>query len=327
MKLDLKKGVLDKIAAIGVPEAAKFFGVSEAVVQNWKAERVNPTLAAAQRLMDLSEEIIHQDEDDEDFVPLTSTPSLTQEEWTLKGKNCMLLWPVYRAYNPDTAFSLMASYAKYGPEKVGIILEKSTVIHEARNILFDKFMKTDAEWALMGPDDDMVIPFGNEAAFNGNYRAGVPAEMAKMNAITRLMSHPADKKIVGVLYWGRHDLGRPQNSLGFNRGWEQQAEKFRKREYQGLVPVDWCGTGFIRIHRSVGDAFQKAISEGQFPECKPVMEGYWNGPFTPIGAGIGEDVSFGIRAAKLGIQSYVDASLECLHTGARHYGAANTRNS
>lgn len=248
------------------------------------------------------------------------------EGWQVKDRNVILLLPIYKHPSPDTMITLMMAYAKYGPEKIGMIMEKNTVIHEARNILWHKFMTTTKGAVGIMLDDDMIVPCGSEGLLNGNYRANLPPEMAALNFFDRILSHGLDKHIVGCLYWGRHALGRPQNNLGFDNGWERHADAFRNREHKGLVPVSWVGTGGIRITRTCGDALNRAIESGQFPECK-MDNGMWSGPFTPLKTGIGEDVSFGIRAAKLGIQSYVDAGLECLHTGTCHYGAHNTRNT
>lgn len=234
----------------------------------------------------------------------------------------MMLLPVYRYFNPDTHFTLFANYAKYGPEKIGMEVVKRTVIHEARNILVHKFMKTDAEWAIMC-DDDMILPCGNAAIFNGNFRANVPTQNASFNSISRIMSHGKDKQIIGGLYFGRHEFGQAQCSLGFDGGWENENIKLRNRSYTGVLPVRWVATGFLRIHRSVFETLRKEIDGGRFPECKPVNDAMWHGYFSPIKVGIGEDVSFCLRAKECGITSYVDTDLILLHDG---YGPSNTKN-
>jgi hypothetical protein len=303
--MDLRQIVKNKIAELGPTQSAAFFGVSVATVNNWLSDKTNPTLSAAQLVLP-------------DFQPTSTEEPL--EMW--EGKNVMMLYPVYRYFNPDTHFTLFANYAKYGPEKIGMEIVKRTVIHEGRNILVHKALKTKAEWFIMG-DDDMILPCGNAAIFNGNYKAGVPEPCASFNAISRIMSHGKDKQIIGALYFGRHEFGQAQCSLGFDQGFEAQNTKLRNRGYTGVIPVRWVATGFLRIHRSVFEIMKKHIDEGKFPECKPANESMWYGFFNPIRVGIGEDVSFCLRAKECGITSYVDTDLILMHDG---FGPKNTRN-
>lgn len=241
-----------------------------------------------------------------------------------EGRKVMMLLPVYRTFCADTHFTLFANYAKYGPEKLSMEIIKRTVIHEARNMLIDKFMKTDAETAIM-VDDDMILPCGNADLFNGRYGAGVPVRSAGFNAISRLMSHGKDKGIVGALYFGRHDIGQAQCEQGFGKTQEAENDKFRKFGYKDLIATGWVGTGFIKIERWVIEKMKAEIDSGKWEEAKPAYAGSWYGYFSPLGTRIGEDVSFGRRAKEIGIQSYVDTSLIALHNGERNYGPANTK--
>jgi transcriptional regulator with XRE-family HTH domain len=314
--MDLKKLVLAKIETLGVKEAAKYFGVSAGTVSNWSTGKTSPSIDAAQAvLLDGGVEIG------------TAEPQIVEEklvEW--EGRKVILLMPVYRTYNPDTHFTLFANYAKYGPEKIGMIQEKKTNVYEARNIMVKKFLnETDAPFGLMG-DDDMIYPTGNPGHMNVRYKAGLSTQLASRVAISRIMSWPEDKKIVGALYFGRHDGGKAQCSKGFAE--PASNNKFRAGLYgDGLVPVDWVGTGFMRIHRSVFEEMQKEIDAGRWgDDLKPLnIERGWYGFFTPNKVGIGEDVSFCLRAKAIGIQTYVDAGLVCLHAGDRLYGPNNTK--
>lgn len=242
-----------------------------------------------------------------------------------EGRKVMVLLPVYRSFNADTHFSLFANYARYGPEKLALEIIKGTVIHEARNQLAEKFMRSGAETALMF-DDDMILPCGSPAWFNGNCGAGVSERSAGFNAISRLMSHGKDKGIVGGLYFGRHEWGQAQCEQGFAKNREIENEKFRAGSYQDLVPTGWVGTGAIKIERWVFEKLKAAIDQGVFPESTPHHDGSWYGYFSPIKTAVGEDVSFCTKAKKLGIQTYVDASLVCLHEGSRKYGPRTTQN-
>lgn len=308
--MDLRLLVKNKIEAIGVRAAAKFFGVSTGTVSNWHSGKTDPSLAAV--------ELALADTGQEAAPASVDVDALT--EWN--GKSVIILQPVYRSFNADTHFMLFANYAKYGPEKIGLIQEKRTVIHEARNILAHKFLRTDAKYAIM-VDDDMIPPCGVPALFNDRYKANVPAESAAFNAISRIMSHGEDKRIVGSLYFGRHEAGKAQCSKGFTDTTEN--ERLRLGKYRGLIQDEWVGTGFMRIHRSVFEDMQAAIDGGKWPECHPPTDESWYGFFNPIRVRMGEDVSFCRRAKELGIQTYVDTSLICLHAGETLYGPRNVK--
>ncbi len=243
-----------------------------------------------------------------------------------QGRKVFLMHPVYRSFNAKTHFTLFACYKDYGPEKIGMVEPvEGTVIHEARNILIDRAMKNpDAETFIM-PDDDMVLPCGSEAYFNGRLEAGVSPESARFNAISRIMSHGRDKEIVGALYFGRHKYGMAQCEWGFRD--KNKSQEFREGKHRGLIQMPWVATGFIKIERTAIEKLKKAIDDGFFPECKPKPGQGWYGYFAPASVGIGEDVSFGLRMEKIGVKSYLDASLVCLHAdGNTLYGPRSTKN-
>lgn len=319
--MDLLKSVRIKIDSVGVEEAAKLFGVSIGTVSNWKSGKTTPSLAAAQLMVNEEQQIPLTDliPDIEDFHKEPQAEVVTWE-----GKKVQMLIPVYRQFCADTHYSLFANYAKYGPEKIGMEIRKGTVIHEARNILIHNWINhSDSPTAIM-PDDDMILPTGNPAYINGVCGGNIPVKMASEVAISRIMSHGTDKGIVGALYFGRHSAGRAQCSSGFTG--EIENRKLHEFKYDGLKTEDWIGTGFIKIERWVIEKYKAAIDAGEFPECKPQAAGRWYGYFNPIGVGIGEDVSFGTRCKKLGIQSYLDCGLICLHEGPMAYGPKNTNN-
>lgn len=261
--------------------------------------------------------------------PITAEDQEASVKATLtmwEGRKVFLMHPVYRSFNAKTHFTLFANYKEYGPSRIGMVEPvEGTVIHEARNILIDRAMKnTEAETFIM-PDDDMVLPCGSAAYFNGRLEAGVSEESAGFNAISRIMSHGRDKEIVGALYFGRHKYGQAQCSWGFSS--LDKCDELRAGQHKGLIPQDWVATGFIKIERTAIEKLRQAIDDGMFPECKPKPEQGWYGYFAPLSTGIGEDVSFGLRMGKIGVQSYLDASLVCLHAdGNTLYGPSNTKN-
>jgi transcriptional regulator with XRE-family HTH domain len=300
--MNLTQLVQDRIKVLGVKEAASFFGVSVGTVSNWATGKTPPSITAAELVL-----------------PEASEPQGELTMW--QGKKLFIGMPVYRSFNADTHYTLFANYAKYGPDKIGLQVRKGTCVWEARNILIDKWLKTDAPTCIMC-DDDMILPCGNADYLNANHNAKLPVEIAGLNAISRIMSHPHDKGIVGALYFGRHRNGRAQCSAGFES--DEENAKYHRHEYEGLQPQRWVGTGFIRIERWVIEKFKAHLDAGNWPELKSVNDQRWDGYFTPLKVGVGEDVSFGTRCGKLGIQSYVDATLECLHCGDMSYGSQST---
>jgi len=238
------------------------------------------------------------------------------------GKKVMMLLPVYRSFNADTHYTLFANYARYGPEKIGMEIIKGTVIHESRNLLVHSWMKTDIPTAIMC-DDDMLLPCGHPGIINGRYKGNLPDEIASKIAISQIMSHGKDKGIVGCLYFGRHDKGRAQCASGFAS--DSHNDDYKKFKHKTLRGEDWAGTGMLKIERWVIHKMKDEIDGGRWPECKPRDESQWYGYFTPIQVGVGEDVSFGRRAKEIGIQSYVDPQLICLHVGDTAFGPTNVK--
>lgn len=309
--IDFKKLVTDRIGELGVKESAKFFGVSTGTVSNWATGKTSPSIDAVQLVLP------------ENFGIATVSAEPEDQELTMwDGKEVIILQPVYRTIHPDTHFTMFANYAKYGPDKLGLIQEKGTVIHEARNILVHKALKIESMKAVIFMDDDMIFPCGNASLFNDRYKAGVSLTSAGFNTISRLMSHSMDKEIVGALYFGRHEKGKAQCSKGFAN--ESENSKLRAMKYNGLVPDEWVGTGCIRITRAALEKKQAAIDGGMWPELMPASLNRWYGFFTPTRVGVGEDVSFGRRCKEIGIQTYIDTSLICLHNGGCNFGPRNT---
>ena len=318
---DLKKLVLDKIASLGTEKASEYFGVSTPTIFNWQLGKTRPSLDAAQLILSEHTEADDVDDVDQPGVETAAQPFVTStipaEVTMWEGRKVMLLCPVYRSYHPYTFFTLFANYARYGPEKIGMIVEGRTLIHEARNILIAKALGSEAETFIM-PDDDMVFPCGSEGLFNGKFNARVPRESAELNAISRLMSHGSDKGIIGALYFGRNEIATAQCSSAFTNSDEN--ERLHTFTYKGLKTEEWVGTGLIKIERWVIEQMKKEIDAGRWPECKRTTEKAWDGYFTPKQVGVGEDVSFCQRAKEIGIQSYLDTSLICLHIGEKLFG-------
>jgi len=237
----------------------------------------------------------------------------------IKGKKVVILAPIYRGINGRTFFTLWRCFGQYGVDKVALIPEFQTVIHEARNMLARKFLETDSEWAIM-VDDDMVLASGSLNITNGYFRASLPDVSASFNAIGRLMSHPSDKRIVASLYvvkgnvnmHGHKNAGRVVCDAAFSDDNINQ-ELRNIMGNKGLMECErWVGLGFSRIHRSVFEDIIRA-SEGRWPEILPSHPGGHYGIFQPMGPDVNEDVSFCRRCKALGISMYLDRDLVSGH--------------
>lgn len=274
--VDLRKLVTDKIGDLGVSKAKEYFGVSAGTISNWSTGRTDPSLDAIQRvLIEKEEQGVHP-------IP---TDNIEVELANWEGKDVIVLLPLYRGFSSDTHFSLFANYAKYGPERLGMIMEKRTVIHESRNILTHKWINnTTASWAIMA-DDDVVPPCGSAELFATRYGTPLNHKIYGWNGISRLMSHPSDRLVVGSLYFGRHSKGKAQCSSAFSS--DNENAKFHALEYTGLKPEEWVAPGFMRIHRSAIEKLKLEIDNGRWPECKPKNEKLWYGYWTPTAVGVG----------------------------------------
>lgn len=295
--------VLAKCESLGPTEAARYFGVTPQSIYNWRKGKSSPSIEAIEKVL----------EDEAKIKPYEIV------QW--EGRKVMVLLPVYRNVSVETHYTLFSNYAKYGPDKIGMILEKRTLIHESRNILVDKFLKSDAEWCIF-VDDDMILPFGNSQAFAARYRANIPSRFTDQVAINRIMSHGTDKGVVGALYYGRVEHGKAQCADGFASA-KGNADLHDYNNLGELREVRWTGTGMMRIHRSVFEKM-KAHAEKNWPHIIPQTEGKPMGYFTPDIVGQGEDVAFCLRAGAIGVPVYVDTGLICLHTGETHFGPHNT---
>lgn len=309
--MGLKEKVIAKVNALGVKDAAKFYGVSVGTVSNWASGRSSPSIDAA--------ELTIQGE----VKDAPKAPSLT--DW--EGRKVAMLLPIYQSFHPDTHFTLFANYIRYGPSKIAFPKPiRQTCIWEARNMAIRDAMNLPGVEDFIMCDHDMILPHGDAGSYNGHYRADLPQDLAGVNAIAQIMSNPPEMGIVGALYFGRHEFGKAQCHMGFSS--DSTNEELRGVTMRGPHPDRWVGTGFIKIRKWVIEKMKDAIDSGMWPECKPVDQlgkNSYYGYFNPLSVGVGEDVSFCRRAAEIGIQTYVDTSIVCLHAGERYYGPKTTR--
>jgi transcriptional regulator with XRE-family HTH domain len=303
MSLDLRKLVTDIIANIGRAESATKFGVSRQTIANWEAGGA-PSVEAVQIALN-------------EWYANGGGAIAQAASW--EGRKVFFLLAAYEHMCLDTHDSLFRNYARYGPEKIGILMEKGTLIEDARNTLCTRFMKEkESEYAIM-IDVDMVLPVGDSAVTNNTYRIPIPAPFSSYLFIDRILSH--NKPLVGGLYFGRHSGGKAQYAEAFESDIEDQNAHRLIRP--GLKATRWVATGAMCVHRSVFQAIQDAAPE-KFPDIIPQRPDQPWAYFRRLGPQIGEDVSFCMRATACGIQPYVDTGLICGHVGLTNFGPTNT---
>lgn len=227
------------------------------------------------------------------------------------------------------------------------------IIH-SRNVLAQDFLKTGIEWQLC-IDDDMVVPWGDAKWYRAFTGFHIPDRFAGLHTIDRLLSH--GKTLVGALYFGRWVGGKPVYAEAQDKAGVEEA-KFAARGPHDVCKITrWVGTGCMLIHRSVyldiekrfphlarnpdkgddgnwftpdgGDIrgpFREALQilndsgapEGRMAKACEILEAAER-HVAKQGLGIGEDVSFCLRAADAGHSAHVDLGLMCGHVGSAVY--------
>lgn len=232
-------------------------------------------------------------------------------------KDVMILRPILRSVHSSVHHATLALFDKntyrYDAQ------QGDAMVYHSRNMLADRFMKSGFEWALWW-DDDVIPPIGDEAWMRGTVQSmptTYPKEFLRINAIQRLKSH--GKSLIGGLYFARK---APWTAICHRTKATETAFKAVPRVE--LKPVDWVGTGFLLVHRSVFESIQQAHPE-LAPKAGAVneYESVWN-YFQPNHQQ-GEDVSFCARAKACGHQPFVDLSVVCFHVGDYAFGPWNQR--
>lgn len=333
--------VLAKVRSLPSSEAAAdFFGVSEALIAQWTKGSKVVSLAAVEKVFDPG--------------AMPGMEMVQEARW--EGKQVCIMMPSYKSSNPRTNFALMSMLDR---TKMAVMVDwGDAFIAHSRNKLADQFLKTKIEWAYT-VDDDMVVPFGNAQLFNLFTRFDFPPAAAGVHTINRLLSH--GKTLVGGLYFGRWAHGKAVYAEGSE---DKVEEAFARRAPHNVCkPTKWVGTGCLLIHRTVfldiekkfphlarnaegnfghwftssehdlKDATDKALAilndsmaseAARITEAKKLIlhgreQSKWHS-----GLGMGEDVTFCVRAAQSGHTPHVDFGVVCGHIGDKCYGPRPT---
>jgi hypothetical protein len=267
----------------------------------------------------------------------------------------MIVLPWMKQTNPQTAFCVAQLTDKR--RTASLLNFGDAFVAHSRNTCADLFLQSGLEYMLT-IDDDMIVPFGNATWYNAHTGFNFPEPFAGFNAIDRLLSHK--KTLVGALYFGRQPNG---SKPVFNEGcsFKEIDADCRKTPRDELKPTKWVGTGCMLVHRNVfldiekrfpllargpsglGGHWYSSSEHSAMEGIRKTMEMLSDGPMTGEKAarahsilasvqaearsnsclGMGEDVSFCVRAAASGHQPYVDYGLVAGHIGHKVYGPAN----
>jgi hypothetical protein len=272
-------------------------------------------------------------------------------------KKVMIILPWHKNVSPMTAFCVAQLIDR---RRTATLLNwGDAFISHTRNHCAEIFLNSECDYALW-LDDDMVLPFGNAQWYRSHTGFDFPEEFMGMNTLDRLMSH--QKTLVGGLYFGRHLFGPPVTNEGSAN--PAVADYYRKGPYDKIQETRWVGTGCLLTHRSVFTDIEKVFprlarrkgeSGGNWftsteasllDQVARVRDGLAGGPITAEkgyealrgleeaialaqsenSLGVGEDVSFCLRAKAAGHTPYVDLGLICGHIGHCVYGPKNTAN-
>lgn len=302
---ELHQIVLNKIELLGEVDAKEYFGVSAGTISSWRNRKTNPPLVAVAKVYD-------------------ETLKYNAPEATTGEKNRVeLLLPMYNDVEPLFLFTLFRCCKLYGIEKIGFIPKIRTLIEEARNDLAERFLLTGSEWCIY-MDCDIIFPCGS-AAMLRKEGFNLPDSKGNRNAIERMMSHPADKRIIGGLYRDRRGMNKAQCEKGFSSPQDNArllALYEGKGDSDGLEEQRWVAFGMVRIHRSVFLEMKEAAKPGgPLENIAPPKgrEGDPHGFFGRSSQWRGEDIAFCRRAAEIGIKSYVDTGILLGHRGGKIY--------
>jgi GT2 family glycosyltransferase len=155
-------------------------------------------------------------------------------------------------------------------------------LDNARNEVAKRFLKVQSEW-LLTLDTDMVFSVENFDALLAS-------------------ADPDFAPIVSGIYFvdERPPRAAAANTVG------DSIKSISDWEEDKLIPVEWCGAGFMLIHRSV---FEKL---GDEPYRQDIV--------APSGALVGEDYSFCERARQAGFTIQVNPSVFVGHVKPRILG-------
>lgn len=167
--------------------------------------------------------------------------------------------------------------------KVEPMIVSGSLVYDSRDIIAKYAVENNYDYVLYA-DSDMIFNAGD---------------------LKKLINHNTD--ICSGLYITRQ--GDNQNVLYtkiIKRGFKRNPRLIVDTQTTGYSPVVACGFGFCLI--------KTQVLKSMFKRYKSLFEPKW---------GVGEDIAFCIRAAKVGYKIYADRDIKIGHIGECVYGERN----
>ncbi len=196
----------------------------------------------------------------------------------MDGSKVLIGIPVYNTV-PAACFSSQVNFLLASVKRHNALVGVVNVcgVDQARNIIAENFLKTDATHLLLA-DSDMLLP---------------------PDLIERLLSHGKD--MVSALYFGRTQAVPMFMFKGENGEYGFPAEYVEG----GLLSVDAIGLGACMIRRKVIEKVREAVGDG------PMFRFVYKNRVKVVG----EDIFFCEKVKEAGFGIFVDTALEIKHFG------------
>lgn len=310
-KLDLSQLILDHMWELGGaqgPECQKFYDRTGQTIKKYFENPGAIPLELVLKFLNKRPELVVELE--EDLEPHFSANGREGSFESLPNRgrtSVMVCSPILDRPTLPFLWNCIYLAKKY---ELGFSIQADTMVNRSRNMLADRFLKSDALWSLW-IDGDMACPIRNKDWFKwitGSEQ--IPDAAASYDVLERLLTH--NRPMVGGVYASRKFHGalviqpeiRPRGPED-----RQLANEIRRGTAGGLHEVNWIGFGCALVHREVFLTLQR-----QFPQLAPEAE-YAPWRFFQPEGDEGEDEAFCRRARACGISIWLDTQLVCGHVG------------
>jgi hypothetical protein len=310
-KVDLTQLILDHMMELGGEngeECQKFYERGPQTIRQWVR---NPAIIPLQAVLKFLDKRpgIHEDLS-EQLEPHFAANGF--EGWTQslpnRGKKSVVVCSAVLD-RPTLPFHWSCLYLakKY---ELGFDTQADTMIVRSRNMLAQRFLKSNATWSLW-LDSDIAAPIANPDWYRWvTASVTISDDLTRHDVLEKLEMH--NKAVIGGVYASRRYHGRLVIQPEINpRSHEDKllCNDLRRGITRGLQEVDWIGFGCALVHREVFLEIQR-----RFPELAPVNEfAPWR--FFQSVADEGEDEAFCNRVRACAIPIWLDTDLICGHIG------------
>lgn len=312
---DLRALVLDRVNLMGKAPSAVYYGKSLKVIESWIDGKTSPGLADLQKTLERPATT-----EDRKAINLLSHINVEEGVIMVSPERPRMPVMICMPIKGDCAALIMATMFAIGVKHAPFLnIQADTLLVRARNLLTDRFLRTDLQWSVW-MDSDALAPLGSDmfGRVVGTHKLSMAT--LQMDFIPRLLSHGVP--LVGGVYASRTPGGQlvAQPDLAPRPGTDDElvANAIREGTAKGLCKVDWIPSGACAIHRDVFLKIRQVFEDRVHPpEGEPWP--YWNPVFSE-----GEDIAFCARAREAGFDCWLDTELVLAHKGSTWYMPSGT---